>query len=631
MVERIAHRGPDGRGHCTVDECTLGNVRLSVVDKEGGQQPQSSANGRHHLVFNGELYGYQKLRQSLLQRGYPFVSQGDTEVLLAQLATDGLDCLGELDGMFAFAWYDKQSRSLVLARDHFGIKPLLYTLCHNRLYFASEAKAFYAIPEWQPRADLQGWHSLFNIRFVPSPRTLFEGVKKVPPGCYLLVQPHCVAPLTIPPGHSQLNRFSCHESTVRLIRYYSPNPPPFSGSFAQAAEQLRNGLSAAVSRQLVADVKTGIYLSAGLDSSALAASARSATDGPLSTFCLGFGLASDENSAAARMAAFVGTQHHDHYLDGQPLDHFIKTVYHAEEPKVNALQSYLLAAKARQEHTVMLSGLGGDELFGGYDIYAIGAVLDAIERHGGTPVARCGATMLQAALHCNTSLRLDTLRRGCAIVGKIKNPLAAWLLLRNGWDHNATLRKTIYRHDWLGGHALPLEESLASQFCPRPTITESFMRFELGTKMVDDFLLNEDRMSMAHGLEVRVPFLDRTVVELALSLPLTWKINPQQRKIILRHAMQPLLPPWVFERKKQGFSFDPVEQFSKDLGSFARHWLTRERVDRSGLFNYSYIEAILRARPHRSLRWHYFLLWKIAGYHLWEDIFINRTLKVGPL
>ncbi len=622
MLKRINHRGPDDSGFKIFDNASIGNVRLSIIDIAGGHQPMCGPDERQWLVYNGEIYGYKEIREHLQRDGYQFKTATDTEVILALYQRYGLDALSRLNGMFSFCLYDTDNEVVIVARDQFGIKPLVYTILNNCFYFSSEVKAFYAIPEWKPEPDLNAWHAFMNIRFPPSPHTLFKEVKKVPPGCYICLYKNAI-PESISTEHTRLETFQAGEWHAGIYRYYSLPQEKSSVGLIEAGEYLKTLLAQSVERQLVADVDVGVYLSGGIDSSTLVALASQVHQNTLNSLCLGFNEPSDENSDAALVAKTFNTRHRDLYIEDTPMDYFKKTVYYMEEPKVNCLQGYLIAREARKYQKVMLSGLGGDELLGGYDIYEIALYLDLMSKPVIKPVTSFSGAILRQLLHLFPTMGFDNIRRGADIVKRLSHPLDMYLLLRNSWDHDAGLRKSIYKHDLVGNTANPVRDCFMHTFPEGGSIAESFMQFELANKMVDDFLSNEDRMSMAHGLEVRVPFLDKQVIEFACTLPLAFKIQFNKRKIVLRKMLQDILPDKIVHKRKHGFTFNPVIQFQKDLGTYASQYLSRERVEESGIFNYTYIKQILNSKPKNSLRWHYFLLWKIVGYHVWEDVFIR--------
>lgn len=631
MLSRINHRGPDDRGFARLDTTMLGNVRLSIIDLAGGHQPMRNTAGNLTIVYNGELYGYGAIRASLKQRGYHFVTKTDTEVLLAGITMDGLEFVSSVNGMFAFALHDHRTGTTVIARDHLGIKPLLYTSVNSKLYFASEAKAFYAVPEWNPQPDWDAWNAFFNIRFPPAPRTLFKGVYKVPPGCMLVVSsaklPGTISPSLRPEGET-IESFPVGEQTAHLIRYWSRPAPDRAHDTRESTQELRRILENSVADQMIADVDVGVYLSGGIDSSTVAVLAARSRQTPVNSICLGFNEPTDENSDASLVSKHVGTYHRDIFLSEQPLDYFDEAVFYMEEPKVNCLQGYLLAREARKHQKVMLSGLGGDELFGGYDIYAIANWLDRLKSPLVTGAMRPLGALGRALASPFTFLPFDNVRRGLDIVSRLRDPLQMYLLLRNVWDHDKALFGAVYSQQMRSNLTCRTRDLFNRPFPESDSLAGRFMLFEQQYKMVDDFLANEDRMSMAHGLESRVPLLDRRVVDFSATLPTERKLSGTRRKIILKDSMAALLPGTVQHKRKHGFTFDPVLQFKKDLASFASRTLNRERVESSGVFNYSFVKKILDSKPGPSLRWHYFLLWKIAGFHVWEDTFIRNKPPV---
>lgn len=626
MLERIRHRGPDGSGQQVKARIGLGNVRLSIIDPSGGVQPMSDAGKRRTVVYNGELYGFKRMREQLTNDGITLKTSCDTELLLPLYETYGADMFGSLNGMFAFALHDAEHDRVVIARDHRGIKPLVYTTIGTSLYFSSEVKSFYAIPEWTATANPDAWHAFLNIRFPPSPHTLFSNVWKLPHACYMVIEPKDT-PSWAAPTHECITKVDLGSRIARIHRYSARRSPSiFSGTRSEMELEWASTFESVVADHLVADVPVGIYLSAGLDSS-LITSFATAKNEEVNTICLGFNEPSDENQDAALVARYCQANHTDVYLDENPLSAFRKAVYFMEEPKVNCLQGYFLAREARRHQKVVLSGLGGDELFGGYDIYQIGAWLDLVTEGPGSLACGLGGSVLRAVLHAMPGMRLDIGRRGADLMRAVHDKLDAYLILRNAWDHDKTIVDSVYtaNHPFRAAH--PVRSHFETSFPDTGSFAESFMRFEFDNKMIDDFLANEDRMSMAHGLESRVPFLDRRIIDLCEQMPTTWKLDRQHRKIFLRRVAQNRLPAQVLKKGKHGFTFNPVLQFQKDLKGFMSVYLSRDRVESSGVFDYAYISRLMNSRPHPSLRWHYFLLWKIAGYHLWEDVFIRNGGK----
>lgn len=613
MAEAIRHRGPDSEGFLERDGVHLACRRLRILDLEGGDQPIFNEDGSVGVVYNGELYNHRELRRGLEAAGHRFRTRTDTEVLVHLYEDHGPAMVGRLEGMFAFALHDRNARRLLLARDPVGIKPLLYRWDGRRLLFGSEAKALLAHPEVAARLDPDALHLLLNVRFVPCPRTLFEGVAQLPPGHLLLLE---------------------EGGAPRVEEYHRWDfPGDRRPSLDEAAEGFLEALQRAVERQLVADVPVGVFLSGGLDSSAvLAGAALAGKARGLATFCLGFGEPSDELADAARVAAHFGTAHRETVLSPRPLDLYPRIVHFAEAPKVNAPQGYYLSRFAAAHVKVALSGLGGDELYLGYDVYRYlwpGKVL--IDG----PVARAAALLrgpfdaLAGALHRLGRPEAEVPRRALELAASGGDPLRYWATLRNAWDlapgrGGGRTAEELYAPAWRRRIGVTTREAFAP-FFDRPdlSLVEQVQWAELRSKMVDDFLANEDRMSMASSLEVRVPLLDRAVVEHALSLALDVRFRRRERKAVMRRALAPLLPSETLAKRKWGFSFDPYEQVQKDLGALCRRELTPEFLERQGIFRPGFVRRVLERPPSPRLRWHYFMLWQILGLKLWQEIFVE--------
>ncbi len=624
MLQNIVHRGPDCSGLQQFSDSIIGNVRLSIIDIEGGRQPIQNPRNKNWVVLNGELYNYLETRSHYSNMGYPFSTHTDTEILLPLYDEYGLKMFDRLNGMFSFCLFDEKNETIIISRDHFGIKPLVYTIHDNCLYFSSEIKSFFAIPGWQARPDMDAWHTFLNIRFPPAPLTLFKDVFKLPPGCYIELHKKNGA-VSIPATHKKLSSLCCGQWQGGIYRHYRLPDAATTLTFNDAIDRATTLFQDSIDSQMIADVPVGVYLSGGIDSSTVTAFASQFGKKGINTFCLGFGEPTDENDDARLIADYFKTSHVDITLDVNPLDQFKEAVYHMEEPKVNCLQGFILAKEAVKHQKVVLSGLGGDELFGGYDIYAIGAILDQFRKKPFSYAIRASGTVWQLLCRLNQNLKYDLHRRGSSLLRQIDNPLKLYILLRNGWDHDSKLLGSVYRKGFFDNNIRPVHKHFETSFPQQEALADSFMRFEFQNKMVDDFLANEDRMSMAASLESRVPFLDKHIVEFAFSLPVAWKIKRNRRKLFLKSLLAETVPKHILVKKKQGFTFNPVLQAQKDLIPLARKYLTRERVEDSGVFNFDYINTIMTATPHRNLRWHFFLLWKILGYHIWEDIFIHSS------
>lgn len=529
MNDAIAHRGPDGDGVFTEGPVALGHRRLSILDlSETADQPMHSADGRHVIVFNGEIYNFQDLRAGLEAKGERFTTTGDTEVLLRLLAREGAGAVAKLNGMFAFAWLDRKTGRLVLARDRFGVKPL-YTVHQDGVFaFASEAKAFRAHPGLSLRLDEDGLAEYLTFMNFISGRTLFSGVHLFPAGCWAEIDTR--AP------------------ELRPQRYWDYSFTGDSESFdADAlADEIHASFTQAVRRQLVSDVGVSSYLSGGVDSGSITAVSAAAVDS-LRTFTAHFDyaganaqeLAFDERAAARLMSEAFGTEHHEAFITSADFERVFDPLCRAlDEPRVGqSYPNYIVSGLARSKETVVLSGAGGDELFAGYPW----------RYYQGFP-----ATDFQ---------------------GWLDGYYAYWRrLARTDAEFEALTGRTDYDARAVMEAVFPAD---ARQATTPPELLNWALYFEAKT-FLEGLLLVEDKVAMAHSLETRVPFLDNDLVDLAGRVPIQAKLRdipgelsvrakaaagiPDTRdrrddgKWILRHMMRRLVPSEIADRQKQGFS-----------------------------------------------------------------------------
>jgi len=606
MAQAIRHRGPDAEGFLETPDVSLASRRLAILDLGGGDQPVFNEDRTVAVVYNGEIYNAPRLRSELEKAGHRFSTRTDTEVLVHLYERDGLNFAREMSGMFAFALWDARRRRLVLGRDPLGIKPLFYARRGESLTFGSEVKAILARGDIPRRVDRQALHDLLNLRYVPGPSTLFEGISKLPPGSILLWE----------------------GGAARILEYYRlPERIDRSLTLPRAAAEVRSHLLRAVEAHLLSDVEVGLYLSGGLDSGGILAVLARLGRSSLPAFTLGFRHPLDENARAARLAERFGARHRSAYIEARPLDLLEEVTWFVEEPRVNSLQGYLLAGLAAREVKVVLGGLGGDELFGGYEL------LDPILRFGSRRMHRrlggLGAALnggLLALERLLGRLEWEEGRRGLQLLLARRDRARFYLILRNAWDLDRSLFERIYAPRYRRDGVRTTEELFAPHFGRSDlTFLEETLRAELRTKLVDDYLATEDRVSMARSLEVRVPLLDRELVEYALSIPGYLKApRSREKKLVYRSALSGLLPAEVLEARKTGFSFDPVAQFERDLRDRARAELTPSRLGALGYFEPRFLERILESRPHPRLRWHYFYLWTVLAFSVWHRIFIEE-------
>ena len=629
-----APRGPDGSGVFLASDppvlkhnapapdhltalCGLGHRRLAIIDPQGGAQPMTSSGGESAVLLNGEIYNFQEIREELHREGRSFRTDTDTEVLLHLFDRDPdspARWLRGLNGIFAIALWDNRRRRLLLARDHFGVKPLHYHGDGSTFVFASEIKAILAAGV-RPALDAASLHLFMNVRYVPGETTLFEGIRRLPPGHFAWVEGGKLTSLQ--PFYSLPEEEEATESDRSGVQ-----------------RQVHTAFYRAVDRQLLSDVPVGMALSGGLDSSMIVAAAAEsyssnaglrAADRVLRTFSLGFNEPTDENEDAAAVAEHFRTEHHDMRLPASPLESLSEVIRAVEEPKVNMLQGYALARFVRSQVKVVLGGLGGDELFAGYDIHrycnAVGSLHRAVPHFLQRTLLGPMSSLLWGLQSRSGALRTELYRIGAQIALSAGDRSQFYCRLRNTWDFDAGMYARVYaRPDDF--RELP---STGDHFRPFFRGGGSFLgqvlRTEFRTKMVDDFLVNEDRVTSAHGLEARVPFLDRDLVELAFRIPPAWKMSGSETKHFWKESVGAVLPDRILAKKKQGFTFSSYHQWLKDLRDAVERELTREWCGDSGLFNWRFVEEILAYPPHPNLRWHYFMLWMMLGVKEWTEVF----------
>ncbi len=590
------HRGPDQQGVYESDSISLGVVRLRIIDLEGGDQPIRSADGDTVIVFNGEIYNYRELRRELEALGRQFRTRSDTEVVLEAFRQWDTECFARLRGMFAVALWRESRKRLVLARDRLGIKPLYFHRRGAELCFGSELKAILAHAEVERRLNLAGLNHYLSLNYVPCPYTLVEGIEKLPPGHWLEWQ----------------------EGRVRTEPYWRLEFRPRRGlGLETAVKELDHLLRQAVREHLISDVPLGIWASGGIDSSTILHYAAQEAAGRLKTFSISFAERSfDESRYFRQVAAHYGTEHHEADLNPS-LDlagAVEELAYYSDEPSADAgaLPVWFLSRMSRQHVTVALSGEGADELFGGYVSYRADRLVPWISR-------------LPLGLR---RLALSGLRRWPVSDDKVSLEYKAKRFLEGSF-----LSPDEAHCYWMGAFspaqkrelcAAAEHNGLADLFQALPPearqcgYVNRYLWFDQLFYLPDDILYKCDRMSMAHSLEVRPPFLDHRVVEFAATLPEDLKIRGRRLKYVLRELMRGKLPPAVLRRKKEGFDIPAHEWLRGPLKPLLTDTLTAEAIRRAGVFRE---EAVLEAvRSHLERRVNLgFHLWGLLTLFLWMD------------
>lgn len=565
--EAVAHRGPDDRGlwrHAS-DRffAALVHTRLAVLDTtDAGHQPFADPSGRFHLAYNGEVYNFADLRRSLEGR-YPFRTQCDTEALHAALIHEGTAALGRLNGIFAFAFVDAAEHRALLARDPFGVKPLYYAFDDDRLVFASEMGAILPLLDDPSGLDIdrEALHLFLSLGFIPHPLTVYRGVRKLGPGCLLALDPG---------GGPNVSRYH------RL----APAAPP--ADYGDASRELRGRIGAAVAAQRIADVPLGAFLSGGLDSSVVVAELARSVTGPLKTFSIGYADQPqyDETRYARLVAERFDTEHHEFKLTARDvLEEIPALLDHLAEPFADAslIPTSLVSRHTRGHVTVALSGDGGDELFAGYWRY-LGHRY--IERYRRIPsILRRGLVepLLRAAPSAKSSPLLNRIRQARKLLrGDFEDPFdrhAAWSRLAEAEVIDSLVPGPAGVS--LAEMLLAAVRDLAPDHRAIDPLTPILLA-DLAFSLPADMLFKVDAASMRHALEVRVPLLDTSVVELAAGLPIEWKMGGGAQKRILRDAYRDVLPVEVLERGKMGFEV-PIGEFLR--GPLRDAWQEAVRDD----------------------------------------------------
>lgn len=605
MADTMRHRGPDQKGNFCSDGMSLGFRRLSIIDlSENGRQPMFNEDDTICLVFNGEIYNFQELREELEAKGHVFRSKADSEVIIHAYEQWGIDSIKRLRGMFAYGLYDLNRKRLLLVRDRIGIKSLYYTYKNGRFLFASEIKAILEDPQVERRINYQAMYDYLGFEFVPAPQTMFADIYKLPAGHFLVFE----------------------NNEIRKEQYWDLkfHPGENTLSFDEAVEKMREHLDHAVHSHLVSDVPLGVFLSGGLDSSCIVALMRKHITGSLKTFTIGYEDKSfSELDYAQVVADYCETDHQVLMLDTLKPEYVEKTLWHLDEPMtdLSTVPLYLLCKQAREHVTVCLSGEGADESFAGYDRFkasrlstwfnlmpapvrkqVIGRLMNMLpdqpQKKGAVNMLKRfveGANLDPAGHHLRWQYFLNTSLEA--------NLLGSGFRSNVNMDPFRQIREYNERCD-AGQDRVNREIYLDMRFM-----------------MTDSVLMKVDRMSMASSLEIRVPLLDHVLVEFMASLPGDWKLKGMTTKYIFRAALEGLLPDKIVHRGKQGYSL-PVKQLLRgDLKQYMVELLNDAPVIRENM-DLAYVNRLIE--EHCAMKHnHNHVLWALINIAIWHNRFFH--------
>lgn len=594
MSAALVHRGPDSAGEHRDGPVALAARRLSIVDLAHGDQPIAGEDGSCVVVQNGEIYNAPELRRELERAGHGFRTHCDTEAIVHLYEQHGLGFAERLRGMFAVAIWDARRRRLVLARDRYGIKPLYYRHAGGELAFASELRAL-------PRGeiDLDALECFLAFNSIPAPYSIFRDVRKLPAGHLLVWQ---------------------EDGQIRLERYARPGPAPLGelrdGDEAELVEELRARLRDSVRAHLLADVPVGVLLSGGVDSAALAAFAAQETSEPVHTFTIGFAERSFDERADARLVAErYGTEHHELLVRPDPSLLLPALAEAFDEPFADssALPTYLVSQLAAGHVKVALSGEGGDELFGGYYTYAADLLADRV-----APLARLARPLVERLPASSGKASFDYKAKRFVRAAHLP-PLER----HHGWKEifSPELRSELTGRgagfDPVDVYRARYDETAGADGLAR------LQDVDFGIYLVDDLLVKTDRASMAHSLEARVPFLDPVVTNLAFALPARHKVRGLAKKVLLRKAVEPLLPREVVHGRKRGFSIPAATWLRGELEPFARETLSAGTLARQGFFRPETVTRLVDEHvagiEDRSRQ-----LWGLLAFTLWYERHVEQ-------
>ena len=599
MCEVIRHRGPDDEGIHVEAGAGLGMRRLSIIDLSTGHQPIHSEDESTWIVFNGEIYNYRELRKELEALGHRFYTSSDTETIVHAYEQWGDDCFARLRGMFGIALWDRRTRTLVLARDRAGIKPLHYTEHGDRLYFGSELKSLIAAGAVDGTIDVEALDHYLSFLYTPRDRSIFRGVRKLPPGHVL--------------------RWRSGQIDVRPYWQISARES-FAGSAADAAVALRDVLADSVRAHMISDVPLGAFLSGGVDSSAVVGLMAEASERPVKTFSIGFEDPQFNELEHARVAAkHFGTDHHEFIVRPDGLGILDQMIEHFDEPFADssAIPTWYVSEIARRHVTVVLSGDGGDELFGGYDRYLPHPRVERFD-HMPVPGRRAIAARVWPWLPDGVPGKNFLRHVARDDDGRFLDSVAYF-----HDDEKDDLYTPEFRASLDGPSAQATLGRHFARFRELPARSR-MMRFDFETYLPEDVLTKVDRMSMAHSIESRVPLLDNQVIDFAATLPAHFKIHNGRRKHVFKEAIKDLVPSALLDRKKQGFGIPLGVWFRGGLTSVFGDILGSARTRQRGYFRTSFVDRLVQEHVS-GRRDHTLRLWQLLVFELWHRHYVDSA------
>jgi asparagine synthase (glutamine-hydrolysing) len=592
----LAHRGPDDEGYYEEGPLGLAHKRLTILDtSRRGRQPMFTEDGQLAITFNGEVYNFLELRADLEARGHTFQTQTDTEVILRLYQIEGEDMLSRLNGMFAFAIWDRRTKRLFIARDRLGIKPLYFTLNPDGIVFASEIKALFAVTPERPKVHLEMLDAYMSVGYVPTEQTLFQEIEKLQPGWCMTVD----------------------RDGPRLRQYWDLEPAPEEMSEEECIRRSTELLRDSVRLQLRSDVPLGVFLSGGVDSSAVVALMHEMGIRDIRTFTVAydFGPEFDETRYARQVAEKFGTRHREIFVTPQEFRDFIPSlIWHMDEPVTEsaAVSLFFVSKLAREDVVVVLSGEGSDEVFGGYPIYKY---MQTLERYRLLP-----SSVRQGMINPMLNRLGGKWSKYTALSDQ---PLAQRYTGVSFYETSP--KDALYRpeiRNLFNGSAMP---GLVSRYYDKTEGLDPLLRMmylDVKSWLPDDLLIKADKMTMATSVELRVPFLDHRVVELGGRIPPRYRVKGWETKYILKKAMEPYLPKEILYRGKMGFPTPLARMFQGELRDYVAGVLDSDRFHDRGYFRPEAVKTMVREHAAGE-RDHHRVLWQLLVLEEWHRKFID--------
>ena len=622
MMDSIHHRGPDDFGQYADEYISLGHKRLSIIDlSEAGRNPISNEDESIKVILNGEIYNYKPLREDLVNKNHKFKSNTDTEVLVHAYEEYGISFLEKIDGMFAFALWDANRKELFLVRDRIGIKPLYYSIVNNELFFSSELKSLLYSGAIKRQVNYRPLREFLTVRSSSTEESFIKGVKKLLPGHYL--------------------KFSFASKTFSISQYWnlrsygtSKTPSPID----TIVLDLRSKLVNSVKSHLMSDVPLGVYLSGGIDSSSIVGIMHKEGIEDIKTFTIGFGDIDLNNAVdqASIVAEHFSTDHQHFTVNPDVLSLLPKITWHADEPLADPtiIPTYILSEKTKPKCTVILTGEGADEFFGGYSHYKFINLrkkyfgrFPYFMRYPGSYVAKMMPLgVFQLFFKYSNELGKKGKGRVSELL-KSNSPQDWYSLIQSIYLDNEKKELIDFNSLKNVDSEIKIEDFLftnyLSNFFPnKKNILENTLFFDQTVPMIEDLLMKVDKMTMAYSIEARVPYLDRTIVEFASTLPISYKLNKGKSKYILREAVKPFIPEKTYLQKKDYF-FVPIHKWLKtNISTFSDNLLFSDLASKT--FNKQYIQNLL-TKYDQSPLYYARQLWCLISYELWYRIYIQPS------